>query len=241
MSCPFCASETGFSAMTFEQAQTLLEELAARGLRNVVLGGGEPFLWPHGVERLGRRARELGFVVQVCTNGASLPAGFERVEGIDRYILPLESMDPARHDPLRRHRDGHHRIVLERIRKLAGSGRELTVSTVLTRENIDELPAIAEYLARARRDGVALHAWHLYRFLPVGRGGARNAERLEVARESFARACAAVKRLDLGFPVYRRDNMLRSSSVEFFWFDGARLRLGSRALETVTPRRGGAG
>ena len=52
----------------------------------------------HDVERLGRRARELGFLVQVNTNGVKLPGGFERIQTIDRYILPLEATRAEVHD-----------------------------------------------------------------------------------------------------------------------------------------------
>jgi MoaA/NifB/PqqE/SkfB family radical SAM enzyme len=240
MTCRFCASEEDFSVMSFDQAANLLRALRERSIRNVVLGGGEPFLWPHGLERLSRVARELGFLVQICTNGVSLPAGFERIATVDRYILPVESMDAALHDGLRRHRRGHHNVVLDRIAALAGSGRELTVSTVVTAENVDRLGEIADFLARERERGVALHAWHLYRFLPVGRGGAVHAGRLDVAREDYRRACAAVRRRDLGFRVYRRDDMRRSSTVEFFWFERGRLRTGSESL-TRAVKPAGAG
>jgi MoaA/NifB/PqqE/SkfB family radical SAM enzyme len=241
MSCRFCASESDFSVMTPDQAAALLQALRERSIRNVVLGGGEPFLWPHGLERLTRLARQLGFFVQVCTNGVSLPAGFERIPSIDRYLLPIESVDPIRHDKLRRHPDGHHRIVTDRVRTLAGSDRELTVSTVVTRENVGELGAIAGFLRDARAAGVAVHAWHLYRFLPVGRGGQPNADRLSVPRGTFVRACTEARRRVSGFTVYRRDNMLRSSTVEFFWFEGGALRIGSRATPSATPAPGGAG
>lgn len=234
MSCRFCASERDFSVMSYGQASDLLRELAARSIRNVVLGGGEPFLWPHRLERLSRRARDLGFLVQVCTNGVALPSGFDGIDSIDRYLLPLESMDAARHDALRRHSGGHHRLILERIAALAGSGRELTVSTVVTRENVEGLARIAAYLEGAVASGVALHAWHLYRFLPVGRGGSVNSGRLGVRRADYRRACAAMQRRDLGFRVYRRDDMLRSSSVEFFWYERGRVRTGSEALSPAS-------
>jgi len=228
MSCRFCASEQSFSVMSFDQAAALLTQLRARGIDNVVLGGGEPFLWPHDLPRLSRLARELGFLTQVCTNGVSLPTGYERISSIDRYILPLEAMDPGVHDALRTHRDGHHGLVLQRIERLAGSGHELTVSTVVTRENIDRLSEIASFLVEVLRSGVEVHAWHLYRFLPVGRSGGPNAEALKVSRAQFVKACSDVKRLDLGFAVYRRDDMLRSSSVEFFWYEEQQLRIGSQ-------------
>ena len=214
--------------MSYAQAERLLRALRALSIRNVVFGGGEPFLWPHDLERLTGLARSLGFLVQVCTNGASLPVGYERIASIDRYILPLESMDPAVHDGLRVHPAGHHQLVLDRIASLAGSGRQLTVSTVVTRDNIDLLAEVAAFLTRSAAQGVDVHAWHLYRFLPVGRGGAPNADRLAITFDEFVRACAQARRRPLPFRVYRRDNMLRSSSVEFFWFENGRLEIGSK-------------
>jgi len=231
MSCRFCASEQNFSVMSFEQAAGLLRALRATSIDNVVLGGGEPFLWPHDLERLCGLAHQLGFLVQVCTNGVSLPEGFARIPTIDRYILPLESMDPGLHNGLRRHRNGHHELVLQRIESLASSRRELTVSTVVTRENVERLGEIADYLDATRRAGVAIHAWHLYRFLPIGRGGQQNAEGLDVPLRDFLRACARIQCRDLGFPVYRRDDMLRSSSVEFFWLERGQLKVGSQERE----------
>jgi MoaA/NifB/PqqE/SkfB family radical SAM enzyme len=138
-------------------------------------------------------------------------------------------MDPAIHDGLRAHPAGHHRLVLDRIDTLAGSGRQLTVSTVVTRDNIDRLAEVGEFLAHSTARGVDVHAWHLYRFLPVGRSGSRNANRLSITHGEFASACARARNPRLPFRVYRRDNMLRSSSVEFFWFENGRLEVGSDA------------
>ena len=238
MSCTFCASESGFSVMSFEEAAGLLRGLARGPVRSVVLGGGEPFLWPHGLVRLARLGRSLGLLVQVCTNGVHLPRGFERLEGIDRYILPLESMVPLQHDALRRHPRGHHAVVLQRIAELAGTGRQLTVSTVVTRANIGCLEAIADYLCGIRLRGVALHAWHLYRFLPVGRGGTVHATDLAVAEADYLRACETARSLARGFRVFRRPDMQRSSTVEYFWFERGRLRVGS---EAITLSAAGAG
>jgi MoaA/NifB/PqqE/SkfB family radical SAM enzyme len=150
-------------------------------------------------------------------------------------------MEPEVHDRLRRHPNGHHAVVLERIGKLAGSGRELTISTVVTRANADRLNEIADYLVDVQASGVAVHAWHLYRFLPVGRGGAVNAEHLKLGRADYIRACAAVRRRELGFRVFRRDNMLRSRTVEFYWFEKGRLRVGSETLSAQAPPPAGAG
>ena len=224
MSCRFCASELDFSTMTSDQALGLLGALQGK-VESLVLGGGEPFLWPHDLPGLAVHAERLGFHVQVCTNGVSLPSGFEGLPGIARFILPLESMDPVLHDGLRVYQESHHAIVMRRLDALSGSGREVTISTVVTRENVHALRAIAGHLRDRMAQGLRIHAWHLYRFLPVGRGGAIHGQELAVAPLDYLDACRAMKAEGLGFPVYRRDDMLRSSSVAFFWFEGENLRM----------------
>lgn len=231
MGCRFCASETDFSAMSFDEATSLLSALRGR-VDGVVLGGGEPFLWPHDLGKLACLASDMGFQVQVCTNGVNMPAGYERIEAIHRYILPLEAMDAGLHDSLRiRAGGGHHGIVMDRIQALARAGCEITISTVVTSKNIGELQAIAEWLAWQSMVGLKVHAWHLYRFLPVGRGGAPQGQELAVDREAYLQACDAMKSAGLPFPVLRRDDMTRASTVEFCWFEKGRLRLGSEPLQ----------
>lgn len=227
MACTFCGSETDFAVMSKVQAESLLAELAAQGLHNIVLGGGEPFLWPHGLPELARLAKGMGFTVQVCTNGIHLPEGFEGMRAFDRFILPLEAMDPAVHDRLRRHPGGHHAVVMARLQALVEAGREITISTVVTGENLQELPALAAFLGDLKTRGAHLHAWHLYRFLPVGRSGARHAAALATDFPTYARALDGVRKTDLGFPVYRRSDMLHASSVAYVWAEGGNLRLGA--------------
>ncbi len=227
MGCRFCASETDFSVMSFDEAAALLSALKGR-VDSVVLGGGEPLLWPHDLEKLACFASDLGLQVQVCTNGVNLPPGFETIAAIHRYILPLESLDPELHERLRvLDGGGHHGLVMARIRTLVEAGREFTLSTVVTRDNLIGLQDLAEWLAAECLSGLKLHAWHLYRFLPVGRGGAVNGQSLAVDRDEYLRACRALKAAGLPFAVYQRDDMQRASSVEFFWFQQGRLRMGS--------------
>ncbi len=230
MRCRFCASERGFDTMSFARARTLLEVLRERGLRNVVLGGGEPALWPHDLGALARHAQELGFLVQLNTNGVRVPPGFPRVLGVDRTILSLEAADPALHDSLRPGPTSHHGVTQARIAALARAERELTISTVVTAHNVGAVRGVARHLHEWVRRGARIHAWHLYNFLPVGRGGRPHAEELAVPRERFLAACRTAKASGLPFPVYRRSHMLRSSTVEFFWLEDGELVVGSRRV-----------
>ena len=230
MRCRFCASERSFDTMSFAQACALLEALRAHGFRNVVLGGGEPALWPHDLVALCRLARELGFLVQLNTNGVRVPPGFPRVPGVDRTILSLEAADRALHDSLRPGRTSHYGLTQERIAALARAERELTISTVVTARNAHAVVDVARHLRSWWTRGARLHAWHLYNFLPVGRGGRPHAEELAVPRERFLAACRIAKASGLPFPVYRRSHMLRSSTVEFFRYERGELVGGSRRV-----------
>ena len=158
----------------------------------------------------------MGFHVQVGTNGIDLPEGFEYLDSIDRYVLPLESMDATVHDGLRIFPRSHHAIILDRLTRLREAGKSVTVSTVVTRQNIGGLDDVGRFLEAYRLAGAPLHAWHLYKFLPQGRGGLPNADRLCVDDAEYHRACDAVKQTGLGFHVYKRSDMYRSRSVGFF-------------------------
>jgi hypothetical protein len=47
-----------------------------------------------------------------------------------------------------------------------------------------------------------------------------------------------VRHRSRGFRVYRRDDMLRSSTVEFYWYHGGRLCTGSgRSAAALAPER----
>ncbi len=215
MACRFCATDH-FRELSFGEALEAVLTARDAGARSVVLGGGEPFEWRHDVVRLAARAKSAGLLVQVGTNGIPLPEGFARLPGIDRYVLPLESVDPAVHDGLRIWRASHHELMLDRLEELRAAGKPVTVSTVVTRQTAPGLPDLARFLAGYRASGGALHAWHLYRFLPVGRGGRPNAAALDLDAGEFRRACDAAKAMCPGFPVYRRDDMFRSRTVDFY-------------------------
>lgn len=229
MYCRFCVTQDDFEVMPAPVAAGLMERLRDRGVRTVVLGGGEPFAWRGDVLRLATRAKELGLCVQVGTNGIALPPGFAELACIDRYVLPLESVDAGVHDDLRRFGGQHHRIVLERLRELQRAGKSVTVSTVVTRANRMGLPALAHFLEGYQSVSGNLHAWHLYQLLPQGRGGAKHGPALQVSVEDYQAACAEVQAMNLPFTVYRRVDMYRSRTVEFFWYQDRRVVAGSEA------------
>jgi MoaA/NifB/PqqE/SkfB family radical SAM enzyme len=229
--CVFCISHDDFDVVKPEEARGLIDFLASQSVKSVVLGGGEPTLWPHDVNELARYASEAGLVTQLNTHGAGVRENLDKYSHVDRFILPVESTRSDVHDDLRRGLEGHHSMVMDLADELIARGRELTFATVVTSKNHMDVPAIASWIHGLLKRGAKVHSWHLYNFLPEGRGGARKiAEGLATTREQFLTACSSAKGAGLGFPVYRRDNMLKSSTVEFFWFEEGELHIGGEEL-----------
>lgn len=224
MTCLFCATEDGFQALTLDQGEGMLRDLRGQGVDKVILGGGEPFAWAPGPLALARIAKDLGFHVQIGTNGLHLPAGYAESPYVDRYILPLESAHAEAHDALRLHPGGHHRVVLERLRELALAGKETTISTVVTNRNLSGLNELGAFLAGWQGAGGRLHAWHLYKLLHVGRGGSVHGPSLGVAPEDYRAACAEVRLREPSLRILKRPDMLHSASVGFFWRQGNAVR-----------------
>ncbi len=227
MTCRFCVTENSMASMRFDQALHVLDVAHARGARNLVLGGGEPFTWPPDVTLLAHEAKQRGFFVQAGTNGVALPPGFAHHPCFDRYVLPLDGACAETHNHLRRHPSGHFDLIRARIAQLSASGKPMTLSTVVTARNLLELPALAALLADDVISGARLHAWHLYRFIPSGRGGAKHAASLWVSEAEYDAACAEVKAMGLGFTIFKRKDMRHSRTVDFYWYETNGLRVGS--------------
>jgi MoaA/NifB/PqqE/SkfB family radical SAM enzyme len=216
--------------MGMEMAQALLRDLRRRGFASAIFGGGEPFAWPHDLKKILAYAKSLGLATQVGTNGICFPASLARWDFVDRWVIPLDGASPGAHNRMRAYRERHWQIATGVLGKLRAAGRSATVSTVVTRVNRDEIVGIGEYL-RALQDPERpfLHAWHLYKFLPFGRGGEAHRDELLLADAEYERIFSEARQLALPFRVFKRENMLLSKTVEFYWLEGGRLRAQSRA------------
>lgn len=230
MDCRFCVTDERLQTMTVEQYQALLPLLHARGFANIVLGGGEPFQWPHGLATAARLAKEQRFLVQVGTNGIAMPDDDAWPQWVDRYVLPLDGATREAHNRLRCMRGGrdHHAFMLRRFEQMRLYNRSVTASTVVNRENVEQITAIGDWLADYVANGGKLHAWHLYRFIPDGRGGRRHAAQLNLQEHEFDDAVRRAREQSYPFTIFKRPNMRHSATVDFFWYESGKLQIGSR-------------
>jgi MoaA/NifB/PqqE/SkfB family radical SAM enzyme len=261
LACRFCGSDLGFNALDETEALRFVSFAATNGYSSVVLGGGEPLLWSGDLERVGAHARQLGLVVQLNTNGVAWRSELETTDAITRIILPLDGATAESHDFLRKPRGGHREIVEDRLARLAKSGKQTTVGSVICRPNLPELPQLAAELDQRVADGLNLHAWHLYRFRPIGRGGAIDGREDEFGLEldefrehcqriqsnQFPRAAEVVASPNLAgtaqpnptaaaaersWAIYRRPDMTQSRDVDFFWKDKGEWNASGRGAAT---------
>lgn len=158
-----------------------LERLAAMGVFEVALGGGETGLDDRTL-RVARHARALGMVPNLTTSGFGVTPEKARsaaevfgqinisVDGLGEGYRAVRGFDGSR---------GALRVV----RMLREAGARVGINTVLTRGNVEELPELAAVL-----QPLGIEDWQWLRFKPTGRGvGVYEAMRLtrEQARGVF--------------------------------------------------------
>ncbi len=90
LNCFFCYNDTSLKGVPLSKAQyfQLFEDLCGLGTLNLTLSGGEPLAHPE-FFALGRKARELGFLVRVKSNGHALHGALARRmrEEVDPFIV----------------------------------------------------------------------------------------------------------------------------------------------------------
>lgn len=190
LKCPFCyGPDPSMSGeLTIEQKKFLIQELAKREVSHLVIAGGEPLLSPHATE-LVPWAKKLGLRVGLQTNAFF----FDRLQAVIPHLewlaLPLDGCDTKIQKLLRTSNAqlAKTRAAVELLRAHGTGTTRLKIGTVVTPQNLDQLPSIAEEVARLRPD-----IWKWYELRPRGEGY-RNFEMLHLAREQIIKAESQIR------------------------------------------------
>jgi MoaA/NifB/PqqE/SkfB family radical SAM enzyme len=125
----------------------VLDRLAAAGVRRVSFSGGEPTLHA-ALPALVAHAHGLGLTTSLVTNGHLLDELLPRLvsAGLDALTVSLDCIDPAVYRRIRGGPPGSARPLLASLRA-AREGQRLWVgvNTVLSRENLPQLPGLLEF------------------------------------------------------------------------------------------------
>lgn len=142
LDCSFCYNDVGLRGTPLDRGQyfALLEELARLGVLHLTLSGGEPLAHPD-FFTIGGRARELGFVVRVKSNGHALRGAIARRlrDEVDPYAVEvsLHGATAATHDRQTRVPGSFERLV-QNLAELKALGVRFQINSTLTAWNEGE-------------------------------------------------------------------------------------------------------
>ena len=148
LDCFFCYNDLSLRGrpLSREQYLRLLEDLREMEVMNLTLSGGEPLAHPDFLA-LGARARELGFVVRIKSNGHALRGELARRvrEEIDPFLIEvsLHGATAATHDRQTRVPGSFDRL-LANLHELRGLGLRVKLNSTLTRWNEGEIEGMLD-------------------------------------------------------------------------------------------------
>ncbi len=168
LACAHCRrldTRPGDDELTAEEARAVFRSAAKLGRPVIVFSGGEPLLrddW----ESLAHYARTLHLPTALATNGTEIDAAMARritAAGFGRVAISLDGAEAQTHDALRG--PGGFNRALSGAEHVRSAAVPLQFNATVTRDNVDQLDALADL---ARRAGAV--AMHLFMLVPVGCG-----------------------------------------------------------------------
>lgn len=188
--CRFCYAPWNFfpKDVSREKALMVADRLAEIGTKTVTICGGEPFMYPH-LDVVVERLAEHGLNVVLYTSGTS---GCFDVRTFLPFIEFLSLPVDAVSDDVIKKMRGVHQFdgiaAILAVLKTIPWRPKIKIGTVVTRQNIEDLPAICDFLERT---GI-IDVWRLYQFSPYGIG-AHHAKRFLIPTEEFEAAVSSLK------------------------------------------------
>lgn len=145
--CKFCAPNAGIpvhNELTKNEIDRLLDEIISLQITPVTITGGEPLLKKDVVLHIAKRVHTAGLTPNLLTNGTLIDVGVAselKEAGIQFVQVSLDGANPETNDAIRGRKGGFNQT-LRGIEALKEAGIEASISSVLTRENFDELDAL---------------------------------------------------------------------------------------------------
>lgn len=152
LDCSLCYNDRGLRGrlLTRDQYFRLFEDLAELQVMHLTFSGGEPLMHPDFLA-LGRKARELGFVVRIKTNGHILREGLARriKEEVDPFVfeVSLHGATAETHERQSRVPGSFDRLITN-LRVMVSLGLRVQVNGLLTAWNEHELRSMFDLADR---------------------------------------------------------------------------------------------
>jgi radical SAM protein with 4Fe4S-binding SPASM domain len=167
LACRHCGSRASRARpdeLTTEECLDVVDQLAAMGVQEVILIGGEVYLRDDFTTVI-RRIRERGMEALLTTGGRNFTPERARAAAEAGLVSASVSIDggPATHDRLRASQ-GSHRAALAALDELARAGVRVSVNTQINRLSMPELPEVLETILRH-----GAHSWQIQLTVGMGR------------------------------------------------------------------------
>lgn len=152
LDCYFCYNDLGLRGepMRLGDYARLLDELRSLGCLHLTLSGGEPLAHADFFS-IGAKARELGFLVRVKSNGHALGPELSRrlKREVDPFIVEvsLHGARPETHDRQTRVRGSFERL-LQNLETMGAMGLRFKINATLTRWNENEIEGMFDIADR---------------------------------------------------------------------------------------------
>lgn len=199
LSCRHCvvsAGTHGDQELSLEECCRVIDELAAFGVQQLILSGGEPLMRRDFFEIV-EHAADQGLSLQIATNGTLVTEQVaERLAAIGAEAqVSLDGATPEVHDGFRQVPGSWERTV-RGIKHLVAAGVSVMAAAVVTKMNVAQIPMLYEFAAELGAD-----TFRILPFVPCGRGQA--GRELEVSPKEMRKVTdyLRVRRDQGGLPV----------------------------------------
>ena len=195
-SCIYCyaaANPVRGNEFSPDEFRDVINQAHELGARKIIILGGEPMLYPHIMEMV-RHIRSLGMEIELFTNGSNITPerARELFELGVRVILKMNTFDESLQDTLSGRKGAHGQIreALASLREAGypSQGRQMGISSIICRQNIEELPRLWEW---ARERGILP-----YLEMMTPQGGARKHNMLELDSRTLERFFRKISEID---------------------------------------------
>lgn len=190
MACLGCYNPFGESDADAELVESVLEQMQVAGIRNIMLSGGDPLLWPLLPYTL-ERCSALGIRVGLDTTGVALGKWLrdpDFAQAVTTLGLPLDGHDEATQAAFRKSREPQlHRLLAETAADAVVRGMHVRIHTVVSRSNVHALDKIGSVVRKIRPA-----QWTLYQWWPR-RASTKLIGELSVSQPEFESAVSAAR------------------------------------------------
>ena len=163
--CTIGATEfRGANELSTYEAYKTIDQIAALKPREFIITGGDPLERDDVIQVVNyARRRGLDPALVVSPTSQLNAAAIDRLErnGLTRIIVSIDGSSPEIHEDVRGAR-GTFAATLRAVRAAQTAGMEIEINTLLTRRNVDDLPAIADLIRP-----IGIVRWNLYFLVPL--------------------------------------------------------------------------